>query len=464
MAEARNAAAVPTSSMTGSGLTPTVVLSTAAHDDIVMSENSSAAATAAGETSTMEGVENFNPVAAAAAAGERTGAAKEQGEEEEEEEEEEEGEEEQEEAEEEDSNAVAHVENGHAVVEQQQGDDDDDEAESYYITESGSSHSEIETWITSFCSIRGHEYFAEVSEDFIEDDFNLTGLSSLVPYYKEALDMILDFEPDPDDTARLPNMPIIENSAEQLYGLIHARFLLTRAGQTIMAEKYDLQHFGTCPRYYCHQTPVLPIGTSDLPGNDTVKLYCPSCADLYTPQGKEENEVDGAYFGTSFAGLFLKTYTDIAALYGGMRIPPSSELPLERRHPSKEGSVSTRRPMPGSSVAHPITIPSATPIDISTPPITPPPPVSAVVNSLTMSTLPPAPPAAGSAQAPVVVASSSSAADTSTDTVSTTEVDGKWDTYEMHLFGFHISERAKSGPRMRWLRERPKDLTELDPY
>lgn len=37
--------------------------------------------------------------------------------------------------------------------------------------------------------------FAEVSEDFIEDDFNLTGLSQLVPFYKEALEMILDVEP-----------------------------------------------------------------------------------------------------------------------------------------------------------------------------------------------------------------------------------------------------------------------------
>ena len=37
--------------------------------------------------------------------------------------------------------------------------------------------------------------FAEVGEDFIEDDFNLTGLSQLVPFYKEALEMVLDVEP-----------------------------------------------------------------------------------------------------------------------------------------------------------------------------------------------------------------------------------------------------------------------------
>lgn len=51
------------------------------------------------------------------------------------------------------------------------------------------------TWITWFCSLPGHEYFAEVSEEFIEDDFNLTGLNSLVPFWKEAMEMVLDVEP-----------------------------------------------------------------------------------------------------------------------------------------------------------------------------------------------------------------------------------------------------------------------------
>jgi hypothetical protein len=31
-------------------------------------------------------------------------------------------------------------------------------------------------------------------QDFIEDDFNLTGLSGLVPFYKEAMEMVLDVE------------------------------------------------------------------------------------------------------------------------------------------------------------------------------------------------------------------------------------------------------------------------------
>jgi casein kinase II subunit beta len=39
----------------------------------------------------------------------------------------------------------------------------------------------------------GHEYFAEISEDFIEDDFNLTGLQQQVSMYKEALEVSSPF-------------------------------------------------------------------------------------------------------------------------------------------------------------------------------------------------------------------------------------------------------------------------------
>ena len=51
------------------------------------------------------------------------------------------------------------------------------------------------TWISWFCSLPGHEYFCEVAEDFIEDDFNLTGLNAMVPFWKEAMEMVLDVEP-----------------------------------------------------------------------------------------------------------------------------------------------------------------------------------------------------------------------------------------------------------------------------
>ncbi|XP_034901593.1 casein kinase II subunit beta-2 isoform X1 [Populus alba] len=164
------------------------------------------------------------------------------------------------------------------------------------------------SWISWFCNLRGNEFFCEVDDDYIQDDFNLCGLSSQVPYYDYALDLILDIESSHGDMFTEEQNELVESAAEMLYGLIHARYILTSKGMAAMLEKYKNYDFGRCPRVYCCGQPCLPVGQSDIPRSSTVKICCPRCDDIYYPRSKYQGNIDGAYFGTTFPHLFLMTH------------------------------------------------------------------------------------------------------------------------------------------------------------
>jgi casein kinase II subunit beta len=78
-----------------------------------------------------------------------------------------------------------------------------------------------------------------------------------------------------------------------------------------MMEKFKNCDFGRCPRVYCNGQACLPVGLSDIPRQSTVKLFCPKCEDVYYPRSKYHGNLDGAYFGTTFAHLFQLTYPQL---------------------------------------------------------------------------------------------------------------------------------------------------------
>ncbi|KAK5160103.1 hypothetical protein LTS14_002210 [Recurvomyces mirabilis] len=326
------------------------------------------------------------------------------------------------------------------------------------LSEMSSSSQAPESWISAFCSLVGHEYFAEVSEDFIEDDFNLTGLQSQVSMYKEALEMILDVEPedaseeedeeeddDDEDDDDMQNdaegrsyrraadaaerrhlrmasdLSVIESSAEMLYGLIHQRFITSRPGIQQMAEKYELGHFGHCPRVYCSGAKVLPVGLSDIPGQETVKLFCPSCLDVYSPPNSRFQTVDGAFFGTTFGCLFFMTFPELEV--GG----PKSTLGPLREDANPVANKDSR---------------------------------SSLSSSLTSQAQ--APPTATSSSATLAAIAQQPESINGVAPKNLAPGLGPGSIYEPRIYGFRVSEIAKTGPRMKWLRSRPVDVNELD--
>ncbi|KAI9607094.1 hypothetical protein KEM48_001586 [Puccinia striiformis f. sp. tritici PST-130] len=173
----------------------------------------------------------------------------------------------------------------------------------------GSESDYANSWVTWFLSTKGNEYFCEVDEEYILDRFNLTGLNSEVHRYGMALDLITDaFGVEELDEATRES---VEGAARHLYGLIHARYIITSRGLAKMLDKYKKADFGRCPRVLCNTQPLLPVGLSDTPYSKAVKLYCPRCEDIYSPKSSRHGTIDGAYFGTTFPHMLFMVYPNM---------------------------------------------------------------------------------------------------------------------------------------------------------
>ncbi|KAH9021031.1 casein kinase II, regulatory subunit [Lactarius hengduanensis] len=177
----------------------------------------------------------------------------------------------------------------------------------------GSDSDYSNSWISWFLSSKGNEYFCEVEEDYILDRFNLTGLNTEVQNYTQALDLITD---NLDDDFQEELRGSLDIQARLLYGLIHARWIVTARGLAKMLDKYKKADFGRCPRVLCQGQPLLPIGLTDVPYEKSVKLYCGRCEDIYSPKSSRHGSIDGAYFGTSFPHLLYLVYPSL--------LPPKS--------------------------------------------------------------------------------------------------------------------------------------------
>lgn len=99
----------------------------------------------------------------------------------------------------------------------------------------------------------------------------------------------------------------LEASCRQLYGLIHARYILTQDGLDDMVSKYNDGSFGTCPRVGCNRQTLLPVGLYDEVEVQCVKGFCLRCKDVFHYEPLFDT-VDGAFFGRTFAHLFILEY------------------------------------------------------------------------------------------------------------------------------------------------------------
>ncbi|KAK1443536.1 casein kinase II subunit beta like protein [Babesia gibsoni] len=203
-----------------------------------------------------------------------------------------------------------------------------------YFNEGGKSSEELDSseeqnseipWIEWYCSLKGNQYYVQVDEAYVRDDFNLVGLQQQVSYYNHALQVILDnyndydyecYDDNEEETfggrSERAKQQIINTSSQLLYGLIHSRFIITAKGMSLMMQKFKEKVFGTCPNFSCEGAAVLPIGIVDAPAYHNTKIFCPRCNEVYhPPKNSRLALIDGAYYGTTFAHLFLMVHEQI---------------------------------------------------------------------------------------------------------------------------------------------------------
>ncbi|KAK8885891.1 hypothetical protein M9Y10_041348 [Tritrichomonas musculus] len=190
-------------------------------------------------------------------------------------------------------------------------------------------------WVKNFCSAKKSKWFVEIDDDFLKDQRNYENIKiTLEKYYnflcsKNKFDFFYTMaiylirtknektltEEDEKKDSQIYSLSeedeiTLENFTETLYGLLHARYILTSPGLIKMAQKFQRFEFGRCLRIGCKSTPVLPIGLSDKPKQFPVKIFCPLCHDIYNLPDEFEflENTDGAFFGKTFPSVFMLSF------------------------------------------------------------------------------------------------------------------------------------------------------------
>jgi len=168
-------------------------------------------------------------------------------------------------------------------------------------------------WINKFLRAEENRCFCKIDKDFLEDTFSHYGLNRKIKNYKEVIEVMLDQNDcEAELAAKTSDLRSLKRRTAQLYGLLHARYILTCGGLQKMGRMYKKSHWGSCPRVGCHSQPLLPVGIYDEPHREGVKLYCCRCGLLYRSNAVH-SKIDGCFFGTSFPHLFFMTFPEALA-------------------------------------------------------------------------------------------------------------------------------------------------------
>lgn len=192
-----------------------------------------------------------------------------------------------------------------------------------------------QSWVDWFLTTPRGSLFVRIDSEYLNNTFNFYGLRQKIPHFKFAFDLIRG--PFIAQERRPSEWPEdIDEYGMCLYGLLHARYLLTAAGLEQAYQKYRQNEFPKCPRSFCDGHCCIPVGVSDEIGESNVKLYCTNCQDIYSSKDKRFITMDGAFFGPNWCHLFIQKYPEtvpeekprkyIPRIYGFKVAPPNTPV------------------------------------------------------------------------------------------------------------------------------------------
>ncbi|KAK8886082.1 hypothetical protein M9Y10_041542 [Tritrichomonas musculus] len=224
-------------------------------------------------------------------------------------------------------------------------------------------------WIDKYLSKPLSKLLVRVDDDFLTSHFNYYGLKTKVNNFQKAYELITNgivvespsknkattFTESASESNINPNTTMeqdekdgssdIEESAANLYGLIHARFIQKSRGLQLMHEKFKKGDFPCCPRYYCKSF-LLPFGEEEEELGQDVRWYCPVCNDVYAIDRIYNNgedipdysDSDGGFFGHSWVYLFRQKYVSEIAPKGPIKVYVPRIFGFPISHPKDSSS------------------------------------------------------------------------------------------------------------------------------
>jgi casein kinase II subunit beta len=169
-------------------------------------------------------------------------------------------------------------------------------------------------WVQKFCAAPGHEFYSEIPLSFIRDPVTTATICDSIdsPYVEYAIKCLKRETIHVSEKFGKAEEKAINGVAEELYNLLHGRYVLTDEGLKSVRAKYDEGVYGQCLRVFCRGHPLLPVGLHDRQKESTVKCFCPKCRDIYNPQTMRNRSIDGVAFGTSLPHLMLQRMPELA--------------------------------------------------------------------------------------------------------------------------------------------------------